>query len=98
MSAFGHNSGHVDVNSMSVEDKKKLRDAIKELDASLTRADAERELRKEIIDDISGKLGIEKKLIRRMARAHFKGKFHEEVESDKAFEEFYEMVINVNPA
>jgi len=96
MTMIGHNQGFVNVNSLSSNDKKELRDAIKELDASLTRAAAERDHRKTIIDDISDKLGLDKKLVRRMARAHFNANFNAEVESDKMFEEFYEIIINSN--
>jgi uncharacterized protein YukE len=96
MAGIGHNKPYVGVNSLSSEDKKKIKNAITELDASLTRIAAEREHQKTIVNDINEELGIDKKLLKRMARAHFQANFKNVVEDNETFEEFYEMIVNSN--
>jgi hypothetical protein len=60
---------------------------------SMTRVGAERELQKEIITETCDKLGVDKKLFRRMARAYFRANFRDEVQENTDFEEFYSTVI-----
>lgn len=81
------------VNSLSSVDKQKLKGAIQEISDSLTRASAERDLQKEIINKISEELDLDKKLVRRLGKAYFKANFTEEAENNSAFEEFYEGVL-----
>lgn len=81
------------VNSLSSVDKQKLKGAIQEISDSLTRASAERDLQKEIINKISEDLDLDKKLVRRLGKAYFKANFTEEAENNSAFEEFYEGVL-----
>jgi len=98
MSNIGHNKPHVSVNSLSTQDKQKLKNAIDSLNDSMTRAMAEREHQKSVIGDTSEQLGLDKKLIRRMARAYFKANFNEEVEENKTFEEMYSVVVKGDAA
>lgn len=93
---IGHNSQPKvsNVNSLSSTDKQKLKNAISEMNDSMTRAAAERELQKEILTKIVDELGLDKKLVRRMAKAYFKSNFTDEVEDNRAFEEFYDVVLN----
>ena len=98
MSNIGHNKPHVSVNSLSTQDKQKLKNAIDSLNDSMTRAMAEREHQKSVITDTSEQLGLDKKLIRRMARAYFKANFNEEVEENKTFEEMYSVVVKGDAA
>ena len=93
MSMIGHNNPTMSVEALTLEDKKVLRKAVIELNDSMTRAGAERDLQKEIIAESSGKLGVDKRLIRRMARAYFKANFSEEVEENNTFETFYDEVM-----
>jgi hypothetical protein len=93
MSVIGHNKPHVSVNSLSTQDKQKLKNAIDSLNDSMTRAMAEREHQKNVINEAFDELGLDKKLIRRLARAYFKANFNEEVEENKNFEEMYSVVI-----
>jgi flagellar biosynthesis GTPase FlhF len=90
---IGHNNPTMSVEALTLEDKKVLRKAVIELNDSMTRAGAERDLQKEIIAESSGKLGVDKRLIRRMARAYFKANFSEEVEENNTFETFYDEVM-----
>ena len=96
MSNIGHNKPHVSVNSLSQQDKQKLKNAIDSLNDSMTRAAAERDHQKTVINDASEQLGLDKKLIRRMAKAYFKANFNEEVEENKNFEEMYSVVVKGN--
>ena len=48
MSMIGHNSPTMNIEALTSEDKKILRKAIIELNDSMTRAGAERDLQKEI--------------------------------------------------
>ena len=93
MSMIGHNSPTMNIEALTVEDRKILRKAIIELNDSMTRAGAERELQKEILTETNGKLGVDKRLIRRMAKAYFKANFNDEVEENNTFESFYDEVM-----
>jgi hypothetical protein len=87
---------YVSVNSLSQIDKDRLRNAVKEINDSMTRAAAEKDFQKETIDNICDALGLEKKIIRRMAKAYFKSNFNDEQEEFKMFEDFYTIVMNNN--
>lgn len=93
---IGHNSQSkvTNVNSLSAVDKDKLKGYIQEMNDSLTRISAERDLQKEILDKAFEEIGLDKKLVRRMSKVYYKSNFSEEVENDNTFQEFYEMIIN----
>jgi hypothetical protein len=93
MSTIGHNKPHVSVASLSDADKTKLKEAIKELDGSMTRVAAERDHQKAVLADIHEKLGIDKKIARRMAKVYFKANFQEEQDEYNQFEEMYKEVL-----
>ena len=94
MSNIGHNKPHVSVNSLTEQDRQKLKNAIKEMDASMTRVSGEREYQKTVINDLHDALGLDKKLIRRLAKTHFKANFKDEQDENSQFEEIYSEVIN----
>lgn len=93
MSMIGHNQQQRSVQGLTEEERKTFRKAIMELNDSMTRIGAERELQKETINELNDKLDIDKKLIRRMARAYFKANFKDEVQENTDFEEFYTTVM-----
>jgi inorganic pyrophosphatase/exopolyphosphatase len=93
MAGIGHNNTTTNISSLNDMERKKLKKAIMELNDSMTRASAERELQKETIGTLYDELGVDKKLLRRMAKAYFKANFGEEVEENKAFEESYDLII-----
>lgn len=95
MANIGHNKPYVSPHSLAPEEKKKLRGAITSLNDSMTRAASEREYQKETINTISEELGLDKKLVRRLAKVYFKANFNEEVEENKNFEDFYANVVKV---
>lgn len=86
----------VSVNSLSTVDRNKLKGVIQELNDSMTRAAAEKDLQKEAIDKICEELGLDKKIVRKMGKTYYKANFNKEIEEQKTFEEFYEIVINGN--
>lgn len=73
-------------------DKLKLLDALKEISASMTRMEAERDLLKTVKGDICNDLQLNRKVLNKLARTYHKGNFSEEVEMHKNFEELYENV------
>jgi len=93
MSMIGHNQQQRSVQGLTEEDRKRLRKAIMEMNDSLTRIGAERELQKEITNEMADQLGMDKKLFKRMSRAYFKANFQSEVQENTDFEEFYTTVI-----
>lgn len=97
MAGIGHNQkNYVSVNSLSQTDKDKLKGVIKELNDSMTRVAAEKEFQKEAITKVCEELGLDKKLIRRMAKTYFKANFNDEVEENNTFEDFYTTIMNIN--
>lgn len=94
MANIGHNQQpFVSINSLSSEDKKKLKGVIQELNDSLTRVASERDYQKEAIAKLYDELGVDKKIIRRLAKTYFKANFSEEQEGNRQFEEFYDGVM-----
>ena len=94
MANIGHNQPPtVSINSLSVEDRKKIKNVIQILNDSMTRAAAERELQKDEVDALYQTMGIDKKLIKRMAKAYFKSNYNEEVEANSTFEDFYNLIV-----
>ena len=93
MSMMGHNQQQRSVQGLTEEERRQLRKAVLEMNDSMTRAGAERELQKETTNEICDKLGVDKKLFKRMARAYFKANFKEEVQENTDFEEFYTTVM-----
>ena len=73
--------------------KKQIRDALVEISAALTRAEAERDLITNIVNDICDQHQIEPKVFRKTARAYHKQNFAEEVAENRDFEAFYENLI-----
>lgn len=92
MSMVSNNPG-VNISSLNEMERKKLKKAIMEVNDSMTRVSAERDLQKDIIGTLHDALGVDKKLIRRLAKAYFKANFGQEVEENKAFEESYDLII-----
>lgn len=93
MAGMGHNNPKTNISSLNDMERKKLKKAIMEMNDSMTRVAAERDLQKETINTLYDELGVDKKLVRRMAKAYFKANFGEEVEENKAFEESYDLII-----
>jgi hypothetical protein len=93
MAGMGHNQNFVSINSLTDNQKKELKEAVQQLNDSMTRVAAERDFQKESINNISDKTGVDKKIIRRMAKVYFKANYSEEQEENRNFEEFYDGVM-----
>lgn len=93
MAGVGHNQNYVSINSLSDEDKSKLRGAIQSLNDSMTRAAAERDFQKEALNEVADATGVDKKIIRRMAKVYFRANYSQEQEDNRQFEEFYDGVM-----
>lgn len=78
---------------MTPDEKKLIRGAIDEMIDSLTRANAERSLQKEIVARIKEETTITPRVFRRMARVAFKSNFSEEAALNDEFESTYESVL-----
>ena len=94
MAGIGHNKPQVSIQGLSPDDRKTLRKGILEMNDSMTRIDAEKELIKETVGDLNDKLGVDKKLIRKLAAAYFKANYKQVIEENTEFEEFYDAVIH----
>jgi predicted transcriptional regulator len=75
------------------EDKKKFYNAIVEISNSMTRTEAERDLIAEIVKNLSEEFDINKKIIRKIAKAYHKQNLAEEQNDHDEFVELYEEVV-----
>jgi hypothetical protein len=90
---IGHNQQQRSVQGLTEEDRKILRKAVMEMNDSMTRVGAERELQKETTNEVADKLGIDKKLFKRMAKSYFLANYKDVVHENNDFEEFYSAVM-----
>lgn len=79
----------------SPADRKKIRDALQEASNSMTRISAERDLIKEIANDLADQFQLSKKHVRKMIRVYHKQNFSEEVADQNEFEQLYEEVVHL---
>jgi hypothetical protein len=78
--------------NLSPEQKKELQGAVREISASMTRTEAERDLIREIVKDQSAKHQIPKKTINKIAKTYHKQNLTQEIEDHEEFVELYESV------
>jgi lysyl-tRNA synthetase class I len=83
----------MNVNALSLEDREKVKDAIRKIDDSLTRVAAEKDFTKTVIDTLADDTGLDKKLIRKMAKTFHKATFKLDVDENNSFEEFYSVLF-----
>jgi len=93
MAGIGHNKPFVSINSLTEIQKTELKNAIREMNDSMTRVASERDFQKEALNNVADKTGVDKKIIRRMAKVYFKSNYAEEQEENRQFEEFYDGVM-----
>lgn len=93
MAGIGHNKPFVSVNSLTENQKTELKNAIREMNDSMTRVASERDFQKEALNNVADKTGVDKKIIRRMAKVYFKSNYAEEQEDNRQFEDFYDAVM-----
>ena len=80
------------MNIQDPEVRKKVRDAVGEISASMTRIEAEQDLIKEIVKKIHEDHGISKKTAAKMIKVYHKQSFSKEVEEQCEFRTLYEKV------
>ena len=78
----------------SPTDRKAILDCMKELSASMTRTEGEREFQREAINELCDNLELSKKTFRRMAKVYHKQNFTKEIEEHEEFETMYETITN----
>jgi hypothetical protein len=74
--------------------KQTLLNAIKEMSDSMTRIDAEKDLLKEIVEDVSDKCEVPKKYINKMARIYHKQNITEIKSENSDLEDLYEAITS----
>lgn len=79
--------------ALSDENKKKLQGAIREISASMTRTEAERDLIREITKEQSAELQIPKKIISKIAKTYHKQNLTQEIADHEDFVELYDKVV-----
>lgn len=77
------------------DDKKKIKKAVQEMNDSFTRVAAERDLQKSILEKVSEEVGMDKKLLRRLAKTFYNGSFVVEQTDFEAFDMAYNQIIGV---
>lgn len=74
--------------------RKIILDAMKEWSNSATRVDAEKDLQKTIINDLSDNVDIEKKYLNKLAAMYHKQNFAQFQQEKEEIEELYESIVS----
>lgn len=80
----------------NLDEQKKINDAIDEAVASLVREDGEKQLRKDIIEELKDSLGITPSLFNALVKERFDGKSKKNVEKHEEIVAINEMLYNNN--
>jgi hypothetical protein len=75
-------------------DRKKIKDALVEISDSMTRMEAERDLIKDIVKDVSDNYQLSKKQINRMAKIYHKQNFIMEQQEMDELETLYITIVD----
>lgn len=75
-------------------DVAKVRNAIVEVSNSMTRAQAERDLIKEIVNKIAEEEGVDKRVFRKMCTTYYRGTFQDETALNEEFESTFTQVMS----
>lgn len=78
------------------EDRKKIKNALQEISDSLTRMEAERDLIKDIVKDVSDNYQLPKKYINKMARIYHKQNFQITQQETEELESLYITVVDAS--
>ena len=81
---------------LSDDAKKKITGAMNEISSSMLRTEAEKDLQKNIINDLFDEHKIPKKVLAKMARVYHKQNFAEEKATHEEFEELYHTITGTN--
>lgn len=75
-------------------DTQKVRNAVVEVSNALTRAQAERELIREIVKKIHDEEGLDKRVFRKICQTYYKGNFQDETALNSEFEDTFSQVMS----
>jgi metal-responsive CopG/Arc/MetJ family transcriptional regulator len=78
--------------NLTPEQKKELQGAVREISASMTRSEAERDLIREIVKEQSQKHSIPKKIINKIAKTYHKQNLTQEIDDHEEFVELYDNI------
>ena len=81
-------------SAINPNQRKAIFDCMKEISASMTRVEAERDFIREAIKNICDTNNLSKKTFRRMAKTYHKQNFSIELEEHEEFENLYQTVTN----
>lgn len=90
MANIGHNQKKRSLTSLTNGEKEKLKGVVKELNDSLTRVASERDFQKDAINSAAEEIGLEKKLIRKLAKVYFTATYDQEVDDQNEFRDYYD--------
>lgn len=74
-------------------DRVKIKKMLHEISNSFTRIEAERDLIKETIKEMSDEFSLSKRTLNKMAKVYHKQNFTEEVANQEEFETLYETIV-----
>jgi ssDNA-specific exonuclease RecJ len=77
----------------SPADRDKIKKMLAEISGSMTRMEAERDLVRETIKDMSKQFNLPVKTLNRMAKVYHKQNYNQEVAEHEEFEELYETIV-----
>ena len=80
-------------NVTNPTDKKKIKDALFEISGSYSRIEAERELIKDIVNDLADNFELSKKQVNKIARAYHKQNYNQQVAESEEFQELYQSLL-----
>ena len=80
----------------SPEDRKKIFAAIREISNSMVRIEAERDLIKDIVKDVSDNYQLSRKTVNKMAKVYLKQNLSQTVADHEEFVETYEEITSAN--
>lgn len=82
--------------NLTPEERVRLIGALEDISSSMTRVEAERDLLKNIKNDICDELKLNRKVLNKLAKTFHKKNYSEEVDLHRNFEDIYETVANKN--
>jgi len=80
----------------SPADRQKIKKMLAEISGSMTRMEAERDLVRETIKEMSQQFQLPKKTLSRMAKVYHKQNYTQEVADHEEFEDLYETIVQEN--
>lgn len=83
-----------EIETLTTDNRRKLREAIKQMSDSMVRMDAEKAYQKDVVNRISDDIQIEKKIVRKLARTYYKQNFPVVKQENEDFEASYMTVFS----